>query len=245
LNVSPMTIRRDLRVLAEKQIIRVQHGGAQFAAPELVEPNLDIRTHSHLAEKQAIGKQAAKLFVEEGDVIGIDSGSTMLEVAHNLPDVPLTIITHSLAAANIVAHNKQYQLIMLGGILQHEAGCFCSPQAIAALHNLYINKLFLGAAGLLIPHGLSCSNLSDAEIKQALIKASRQVILCADSSKIGQAFLAHFASLDAIHTLITDSGITVADREALERHNVHVIIVSAQSSQYTSLPLVNTMIMEN
>jgi DeoR family transcriptional regulator, fructose operon transcriptional repressor len=228
LNVSQMTIRRDLHILHEKQIVEVTYGGARFIASKQSEPDFDIRTHEHLAEKQAIGKLAAKLFIEERDVIGIDSGSTTLEIVRNLPNIPLTIVTHSLAAANVVAQNRRYSLIMLGGVLQHEANCLCGPQAIAALHTLYINKLFLSTSGLLPSDGLSCNNLPDAEVKQALISSARQTILCMDSSKVGRAFLARFATLNAIDILITDNGISNESREAIEQQQVQIITVSAE-----------------
>ena len=228
LNVSPMTIRRDLHMLHEKQIAEVTHGGARFSASKRIEPDFDIRTHEHLAEKQAIGKLAVERFIEEGDVVGIDSGSTTLEIVRNLPNIPLTIVTHSLAAANVVAQNKRYSLIMLGGILQHEANCLCGPQAIAALQTLYINKLFLSTSGLVAPDGLSCNNLADAEVKQALISSSRQTILCMDSSKVGRAYLARFATLNDIDTLITDNGISDESREAIERQQIQIITVPTE-----------------
>src|SRR5947207_7390729 len=228
LNVSPMTIRRDLHMLQEKHIVEITHGGASFIASKRIEPDFDIRTHEHLPEKQAIGKMAAELFIEAGDVIGIDSGSTTLEIVRNLPNVPLTIVTHSLVAANVVAQNKQYSLIVLGGVLQHEANCLCGPQAIAAFHTLYINKLFLSASGLLLPQGLSCDNLLDAEVKHALLNSSRQVILCMDSSKIGRAYLARFATLDVLDTLITDNGISDESREAIEQQQIQIITASAE-----------------
>ena len=228
LNVSPMTIRRDLHILQEKHIAEVTHGGASFISSKRIEPDFDIRTHEYLPEKQAIGKMAADLFIAEGDVIGIDSGSTALEIVRNLPNVPLTIVTHSLAAANIVARNKQYSLIVLGGVLQHEANCLCGPQGIAALQTLNINKLFLSTSGLLLPDGLSCNNLADAEIKQALINSSRKVILCMDSSKIGRAYLARFTSLNSIDVLITDNGISDESREAIEQQQVEIITASAE-----------------
>jgi DeoR family fructose operon transcriptional repressor len=239
LDVSQMTIRRDLHILHEKQIVEVTYGGARFIASKQSEPDFDIRTHEHLAEKQAIGKLAAKLFIEERDVIGIDSGSTTLEIVRNLPNIPLTIVTHSLAAANVVAQNRRYSLIMLGGVLQHEANCLCGPQAIAALHTLYINKLFLSTSGLLPSDGLSCNNLPDAEVKQALISSARQTILCMDSSKVGRAFLARFATLNAIDILITDNGISNESREAIEQQQVQILTVSAEVP--ASLPALELM----
>lgn len=227
LNVSAMTIRRDLHILHENHIVEITHGGASFIASKRIEPDFDIRTHEHLPEKQAIGKLAAELFIEEGDVIGIDSGSTALEVVRNLPKVPLTIVTHSLAAANVVAQNKQYSLIMLGGFLQREANCLCGPQAIAALQTLYINKLFLSTSGLLLPEGLSCNNLADAEVKQALINSARKTILCMDSSKFGRAYLARFAPLKSIDVLLTDNGISDESRQAIEQQQIKIITASA------------------
>ena len=228
LNVSPMTIRRDLHMLQEKHIVEITHGGASFNSSKRIEPDFDIRTHEHLPEKQAIGKMAADLFIEEGDVIGIDSGSTALEIVRNLPNVPLTIVTHSLAAANLVAWKKQFSLIVLGGVLQHEANCLCGPQAIAALQTLNINKLFLSASGFLLSDGLSCNNLADAEVKQALINSSRKTILCMDSSKIGKAYLARFAPLNIIDVLITDNGISDESREAIEKQQIEIITASAE-----------------
>ncbi len=234
LDVSMMTVRRDLHRLHEKQIVELTHGGARFIASEQTEPHFDIRTHEHLAAKQAIGKRAAELFIEEGDVIGIDSGSTALEVARNLPDIPLTVVTQSLPVATLVAQNKMHQLIMLGGVLQASSNYFYGAQAIATLHSVYINKLFLATSGLLIPEGLSSCYLSDAEIKQAMIKASRKVVLCMDSSKLGRVFLARFASLESINTLITDSGISDESSNALQKQHMEVIIASTEVS--SSLP---------
>src|SRR5437762_672238 len=225
LNVSPMTIRRDLHMLHEKQIVEVTYGGARFVASKRIEADFDIRAHEHLAEKQAIGKLAAELFIEEGDVIGLDSGSTTLEVARNLPNIPLTVVTHSMGAANIVAQNKLHTLVLLGGVLQYGANCFCGPQAIAALQAVYINKLFLSASGLLLPQGLSCDNLLDAEVKQALISSSSQISLCMDSSKIGKAYLARFAPLDVLHILLTDDNLSEENRAAIEQLQIQVMTV--------------------
>ena len=130
--------------------------------------------------------------------------------------------------ANVVAQNKQYSLIVLGEVLQREANCLCGPQAIAALQTLYINKLFLSTSGLLLSDGLSCNNLPDAEVKQALINSSRKTILCMDSSKVGRAYLARFAPLNSIDVLITDKDISDESREAIEQQQIQIITASAE-----------------
>jgi DeoR/GlpR family transcriptional regulator of sugar metabolism len=229
LAVSPMTIRRDLHTLAEQQIIQVTHGGARLPYQKQSEPNFHVRSHLHQTQKQAIGRYAATL-IEPGDVIGIDAGSTAIEVARNLPAVPLNVVTYSFPVAAAVANNPIHNLVLLGGQFHHETLSFTGPQAINMLHGLRINKLFLAASGLLIPDGLSSSYLFDVEVKQAMVRSSRQVILCMDSSKIGQIFLAYFASLKDIHTLVTDSGISSTDREVLEHCNIRVMIASMEEN---------------
>ncbi len=226
LGVSAMTIRRDLHALQEKRIVEVTYGGARFIASEQSEAHFNVRTHEHAGAKQAIGRRAAETFIEEGDVIGIDSGSTTLEVARALPDIPLTVVTNSLPVATIVARNHKHQLIVLGGMLQSTSNYFYGRQAIAELHTLYFNKLFLASSGLLIPEGLSSSYLSDAEMKQAMIKSARKVVLCMDSSKIGCVFLAHFAALSVIDALVTDDAIGQESRKAIEEQDIQVLTTS-------------------
>lgn len=223
LQVSPMTIRRDLQDLARQGIVQVSHGGARLALQRQAEPDFEIRAREHLYEKQSIGKRAAA-FIEPGDVIGIDAGSTALEVACNLPDFPLTVVTYSLPVVNAVARNEQCQLVLLGGLFHRESLSFTGPQVISALHTLRIAKLFVATSGLLVADGLSSTYLFDAEVKRAMMASSRRVILCADSSKVGRVFLAHFASFDTIDVLVTDSAITPEDREAIEHCNVQVIV---------------------
>ena len=130
-----------------------------------------------------------------------------------------------------MARNAAYQLVMLGGVFYHDSNCFFGTQVVEQLQTLHVNKLFLANSGLLIPEGLSSSNLPDAEVKQALIASSRQVILCMDSSKIGKAFLARFATLDTIHTLITDDKISPADKDALEYQGMQVVIADTKVAQ--------------
>src|SRR5437867_11747815 len=80
LNVSPMTIRRDLHMLQEKHIVEITHGGVSFISSKRIEPDFEIGTHEQLTDKQAIGKMAADLFIVEGHVKGNDSGSTTMEI---------------------------------------------------------------------------------------------------------------------------------------------------------------------
>jgi DeoR/GlpR family transcriptional regulator of sugar metabolism len=229
LAVSPMTIRRDLHVLTEQQITQMTHGGARLAYHKQTEPNFHTRSDLHRTRKQAIGRYAATL-IDAGDVIGIDAGSTAIEVARNLPVVPLNIVTYSFPVAATVAENEMYNLVLLGGQFHHETLSFTGSQAVSMLHGLRIHKLFLAASGLLIPDGLSSSYLFDVELKQALVRSSRQVIVCMDSSKIGQVFLASFASLSDIHMLVTDSAISTTDKEALERCNIRVMIAPLEEN---------------
>jgi len=229
-NVSPMTIRRDLQALEAEHIVRVSHGGARLSVKVQAEPDIDIRLHEHEQQKQMIGKVAAT-FIEAGDVIGFDAGSTIIHVARNLPDVPLTVVTYSLTSANAVSRSAHCGLQMLGGTFHPESFSFTGLHTTAALRDLRINKLFLAASGLVVSDGLYSTYLFDAEVKKALIDSSQQIILCMDSSKIGRVFLAHFASLERIDVLITDDMLTPTDKEAIEQYHVQIVTVPLQTSE--------------
>jgi len=144
--------------------------------------------------------------------------------------VPLNIVTYSFPVAAAVVGNEMHNLVLLCGQFHHETLSFSGVQTVNTLHGLRINKLFLATSGLLIPDGLSSSYLFDVEVKQALIRSSRQVILCMDSSKIGQIFLAHFAPLKEVHTLVTDGAISTTDREVLERCNIRVLVAPVEEN---------------
>jgi DeoR/GlpR family transcriptional regulator of sugar metabolism len=213
--VSEVSIRRDLQRLEESGLLRRVHGGV-VANPMLtlaprVTPFLTERMQRRREVKERIGIAAAQL-VAPGDHIMFDAGTTTFQVARAIPgDLlnhgNLTVITCSLLVAMELGVYRGVNVILLGGLYQPDFYMnVTGPKTIEALNGLHADKLFLGADGISITHGVTIAhNLVEAETDKVMIASASQVIVVADSSKIGQIGLTSILPLSGIHTLVTDA----------------------------------------
>ena len=223
LGVSTMTVRRDLDWLKGKDLLRRVHGGAVVReALDDEKPFLE-RGKEFSQEKQLIGRAAAQL-VRDGEVIILDAGTTTQQVARNLSDKQgLTVVTNALPVAEELSRYPQISTILLGGILKHRELCTVGPPVTEELSRLSADRLFLSAAGFTLQKGATDPDLRETEVKQAMIRAARQVILVTDSSKWGGVTFAQITTLDAIHRIVTDDAIPAAAIEALETEGIEVV----------------------
>ncbi|QWT24171.1 DeoR/GlpR family DNA-binding transcription regulator [Subtercola sp. PAMC28395] len=209
--VSEMTVRRDLVELETAGLVRRVHGGATRALGRAYEPPFRMRQAAALGSKQAIARAAAKL-IAEGDAIGLDVGSTVLEMVPEFVDIDnLTVVTASLRVANRVAElhalEHSVRLIVTGGVARAEELSLTGQSAIEFYRNIRLDKAFISVGGVSNEGGATEFNLEDAEVKRALINSSEEVVVLADSSKFGQTGFAYVADLRRVSCLITDSGI--------------------------------------
>lgn len=228
--VSEVSIRRDLTHLEVAGALRRIHGGAVAAPKTRTEPPpLMATTSDHLPEKIRIGQAAAAL-IAPGDRVICDSGTTVLQVAAQLPmglrqSGDLTVITNSLPVVREIGACKGVHLILLGGVYLPQYEVTVGPQTIEILRTLHSDKLFLGADGLTLTKGVTTANVLEAEVNRATIAATTEVIVVADSSKIGLIGLTTIAPLVSIHKLITDSAAPTDFVAGLRRLGVEVILV--------------------
>jgi DeoR/GlpR family transcriptional regulator of sugar metabolism len=177
--------------------------------------------------KQRIGRAAAGL-VRSGERVIFDSGSTVLHVAHYVAlggTDALTVITSSLPVVSELAQCGGVSLIILGGVYLPLFQMVVGPQTIEQLRGLHADKLFLGADGLTFGYGLTASNVLEAEVDRVAVAAASEVIVVADSSKIGVVGLTPIMPLTKMSTLITDSGASPDFAEALREKGVEVVLV--------------------
>ncbi len=229
--ISEVSIRRDLERLERKGLLQRVHGGAVAAATGNGASASDRAhvTSEHLEEKRRIGRAAAAL-VEPGDRVLFDSGTTVLEVARALTMDPLragtlTAITCSLPIVQELGHHRWIHLLLLGGIYLPEHRLVTGPQTIETLRTLHADKMFLGADGMTSSHGVTTATVLEAEVDRAMIKAADEVILVADSSKIGGIGLTTILPLVRVHKLITDQAAPASFVNALRDAGVEVILV--------------------
>jgi DeoR family fructose operon transcriptional repressor len=212
LGVSLDTIRRDLRQLDGRQLLHRTHGGAiKHLAPSL---SYEVRQELSSSVKQSIGRLAATL-VEESDAIIIGSGTTAYALARSLTVHRATIITNSLDAAHVLSSRPGITLQVLGGRWNPSLHELVGDEAVRAVSRYRVGKVFLGVNGLSLQHGLTCSDAEEALLFQAMIASSQEVVVLADSSKLGEVGFAWVAPLKSIHYLVTDNLADVSEFESL------------------------------
>jgi DeoR/GlpR family transcriptional regulator of sugar metabolism len=224
LYVSDMTIRRDLRVLANDRLLERVHGGALSLRSRSFEPPYVTRATKNIQQKESIGKCALHL-IEEGDSIGLDVGTTSLELAKAMVGISnLTVVTASLLIAQVLRDAPNLHLILTGGILRKEEGSLIGHIAHRTYEDFQIDKAFVGIGGLDLDAGLTEYNLDDALVKKALIASAGQVIVLADSSKLGVTCFASVAPLSHINIVVTDIGAPTEIVESMNLKGIEVII---------------------
>jgi DeoR/GlpR family transcriptional regulator of sugar metabolism len=208
--VSEVSIRRDLADLEGLGLLRRVRGGALSVPQTILEWSYGEKMSMQKAQKERIGRAAAAM-VESGDVLIMDSGTTVVHVARQIPrelllSGELTVITSSVPLVRELGPWPGVNLILLGGIYLRSQEVVVGPQAIAALGGLHANKMFLGAGGLTLEIGATTATVLDAEVDRASARSSEKVIAVIDSTKIGRKGLATVVPLTEIDILITDDG---------------------------------------
>jgi len=212
LHVSEMTIRRDLDLLSQDNIVELIPGGAIF------KPSVDLErdeekyfiTHEEtrrIREKMRIGQKAASLF-EPNDTIIIDVGSTTEYLAKFMrEDIPITILCFALNILVEVYRKRNCNPIFAGGYYHENTLMFESPEGINLISRTRADKAFVSAAGVHAELGVTCANPYELETKKAILSSSKTKILLVDSSKFGKTKIAYFADLRDFDMVITDTEI--------------------------------------
>lgn len=226
--VSEMTARRDLRKLDQQGLLRRVHGGAISNFGRSYEPPFSTRSIKNLKQKKQIGLKAAELILD-GDSIALDVGTTTLEVVYGLKERrDLTIVTSCLQIANAVVENcsldSNVRLIVTGGIVRPRELSMVGAIPEQVYSDLHVDKAFLGIGGVSLQDGFTEFNLEDTRVKQVLIRSAQEVIVLADSSKFGQTTFGSVCPFEDVDKLVTDSGVSAEDVEALVNRGVEVLI---------------------
>ncbi|WP_010097738.1 DeoR/GlpR family DNA-binding transcription regulator [Ornithinibacillus scapharcae] len=214
LDVSPMTIRRDLDLLEEEgKVIRV-HGGAVGTKPLITETPFFAKESRNTDQKRFIAKKALS-YVKDGQTILLDSGTTTLELARLLKSHSnLTIITNDIKIAAELVDSK-LKVIITGGELQNDVGALFGPQTHHFLKNIHVDIFFLGAHAIHHETGITSPTFEKSLVKQLMMDAAERTLLLADSSKIGERAFSKVCDLSDLSGFITDEDIPAEDRMKL------------------------------
>lgn len=223
--VTEVTLRNDLKILAEEGLIKRFHGGAIIS--EQVDPEnfFSVREQKNQDQKSTIAKKAAEL-VSNGQCILLDGSSTIREFAKLLKTMPirLTVITNGIYTALELRDNPLITVILLGGVIRVGSTALEGTLGTNILNQLKIDIMFTSASGFTINDGLMDFNVYEVDLKRKMVEASAQLVTLLDSSKFGTSSLASFADTKQMNTLITDSNAPLETVKQLRNMNINVII---------------------
>lgn len=223
LDVSEVTIRRDLESMEREGLLERCHGGATLNTHLNIEPLFSQKNMAFLEEKRRIGLLAASL-VEPGETIFINSGTTTLQIFRYLGGKNLQVITSNLGAIT-EGDVPGAEIVMLGGVYRAPSHSYVGAPALRSLKHYFASKCFIGVDGISIRHGVTTPSIEEAMVASTMIdKTHGKVILVADHSKFGVIASSLTCELDQIDIVITDAGIDIGYKQDLESMGIEVLI---------------------
>jgi DeoR/GlpR family transcriptional regulator of sugar metabolism len=223
LGVSEVSVRRDLRELAEKGVLHRWYGQAAYSRPGPEEPLAIQRLHENRIYKEAIGRAAANL-IKDDESVFLGSGSTTVYVARNLSGrSKLTVVTNSLNIGMELAAMPNLTVVVLGGLLRPAELSLIGHITEQSLKEVRVDKVIIGIPAISLDHGLTNDFLPEVVTDRALINMSPELIIVADHTKFGKAGLAYVAPVSRITTLVTDDCVNETILSAISAMGIKII----------------------
>ena len=227
LGVSEITIRRDLLLLEREGVLARTYGGAVLKRQGAAEPHWDEVGAVHAAQKDAIASAAAEM-IEPQDTVFLGSGTTVVSILRHVdPELEARVVTHSLAVA-AEARGLRLEVLFLGGLYRPQLDAVEGSWPLDLINQVYADKAFLGADGLDVRAGLTTPSMAAATIELAMIRRTRgEVVVLADSSKIGLVGPLVICPLDQIDVVLVDDGIDPLVVQQIQRAGPQCEVVPA------------------
>jgi DeoR/GlpR family transcriptional regulator of sugar metabolism len=226
--VTDASIRRDLILLEGEGRLRRVHGGAVSVAARLAGGAFGNKLRVHREEKARIAAAAARL-VSPGEIVLFDSGTTVAQVAAQMPAAlrassAITVVTYSLPVVDEIGGWDAPHLVVVGGLYLPEYRSFVGPGTIDGLRALTADTIFLGCDGLSVQSGLTTPHVLVAEVGAVATSRSRRVVAVADGSKLGRQGFTTIVPLADVDMLITDIGADPERVAEIREAGVEVIL---------------------
>jgi DeoR/GlpR family transcriptional regulator of sugar metabolism len=225
LNVSTVTIRKDLAELERANKLYRIHGKAKLINPYTTNRTINEKEKLAAPEKRKIGQYAASLISKDDSII-IASGTTVLALARCISPIGhLTVVTASLNVSDILAEKEAINIIQLGGILRHSSRSVVGKYAESPLPEFSCSKLFLGVDGIDLDYGITTTDFREAELNKVMIASAQKTIVLADSSKFRRRGFSKIADMYDVDLIITDSNIPEKIAKRIEEMGIELKII--------------------
>ncbi|ULT56381.1 DeoR/GlpR family DNA-binding transcription regulator [Neobacillus drentensis] len=220
-DVSKNTIRRDIQTLVERGDLKKVYGGVSVIHKKL--ECIQDRKARNQNQKASIVEKASS-YVDDGDVVFIDSGTTTIEMIEYIKDKSLTIFTNSIEFIIRALPFTNLTVISTGGLLDRKTDSFGSPLYIDLLSNYNIKKAFMASTGISLSNGVTNASPLESELKKAIVKRSSEVFLLVDHDKFDKYGLMTYCNLDEIDYLVTDKSPNTTYREYAKKNSIRLVI---------------------
>ncbi len=214
--VSVVTVRKDLDDLESEGLLQRTFGGAVFSHRSRFNRSFLERAQQHRQEKLAIAA-AALGYIQDGDTIVLDAGTTTLALAQLLKKQvrSVFVITCSVPAA-LELSSAGYEILLLGGMVRNKSLALLGRETLTIIERYRADKAFLGSSGFTAERGHSTPNPDDAQVKEAFMRIAEATYVLVDASKCGHNCLTSFARLRDVELTVTDGRLTRGQAKALE-----------------------------
>ncbi|MBX2921572.1 MAG: DeoR/GlpR transcriptional regulator [Chitinophagaceae bacterium] len=224
MKVSGVTIRKDLKLLEEKNLLFRTKRGASISNPYAGDRPLNEKEFINIDEKKKIAKAAIDL-IKNADSIMIGSGTTAFALATVLhPSKKITVITPALKVGLELSNRNNVEVLQLGGVIRPNSSSVAGGYALQVLETISCELLFLGVDGIEPDYGATISNLTEATLNRRMIETAQTLILLADSSKFNRRGVAKICSMEQVDYIITDDKIPTHLINQFEDKGVKIII---------------------
>ncbi len=226
LSVSESTVRRDVDVLERLGEAKRTHGGVFWTGSPTKMRVFDSRSDDSSVHKRQIAVAASGQILD-GETILLDGGSTTYEIARQLVNRRLQVVTNSLPVATLMSGCDSIELVLIGGCVDRRTGVTIGPMADALLSTLRVDKAFLSVAGV-DQEGFYNSNLMLVETERTMSRIAATTCIAADSSKFGKASLSRLCGLGDVQWIITDKGLCDDWQKTMTAAGVELILAEDQ-----------------
>ncbi|SFO00444.1 transcriptional regulator, DeoR family [Algoriphagus ornithinivorans] len=225
MDVTMVTVRKDLKVLEDKGLLYRSHGSATSVSPYVSDRSVQVKKLEQVEEKSKIAEKALA-YIEDQEAIIIGSGTTVVALAQAIPrNKPLTVLTAAMNVTLALIDMQDVELVQLGGVVRKSSSSVVGHYAEEMLQSFACSKLFLSVDGISLEHGLTTSNMMEAHLNAQMIRSVQKTIILADSRKFGRKGFGKICELEDIDVIITDSGIPEIYHEKLEEKGIELVVV--------------------
>lgn len=224
LNVSHMTIRRDIKKLEEEGKIVSVSGGIQLLERLASEPTRNDKSLLFHQQKQQIGQTAAQL-IPPHSTIYLDAGTTTLEIAHHIGERDdLLVITNDFVITEFLSEFGQCELIHTGGFVNKANHSSVGELAAQFLRNISIDIAFISTSSWNLK-GLTTPDENKIPVKKAIVQSANQSILVSDASKYGKVATFLIFPLNVFDKIITDNNLIDNAKNAIKEMQIPLVLV--------------------